>query len=170
MNDAHPYSPPALNAIDNKCPLAEDLQLAPWPPQYRAATPPKYYGDSDPHIFLMCYKAAIALSGGDDATLAKSFIIWLDGATANWYARLHHDPYAHCSTSKRSSRLISKFLSRAQHRRRFLIMCTIWKRVAAWILPNVPLVKSIGPGSIWWSSHQASHNGVARWTTSQPSH
>jgi hypothetical protein len=36
----------------------------------------------------MSYEATIALSGGDDTTLAKSFIISLMNAAANWYARL----------------------------------------------------------------------------------
>jgi hypothetical protein len=36
----------------------------------------------------MSYKAAIASSGGDDTTLAKSFIISLKNAAANWYSRL----------------------------------------------------------------------------------
>jgi hypothetical protein len=36
----------------------------------------------------MCYEAAIALAGGDEATLAKSLIISLEDVTANWYSRL----------------------------------------------------------------------------------
>jgi hypothetical protein len=36
----------------------------------------------------MCYKAAIASAGGDEATLAKSLIISLVDATSNWYSRL----------------------------------------------------------------------------------
>jgi hypothetical protein len=47
------------------------MQLAPRPLQYRAAAPPKYHGDIDPHKFLMCNEAAIASAGGHDATLAK---------------------------------------------------------------------------------------------------
>jgi hypothetical protein len=35
----------------------------------------------------MCYEAAITPAGGDEATLAKSFIISLEDATTNWYAR-----------------------------------------------------------------------------------
>jgi hypothetical protein len=76
------------NNINSKCPLADNLQLAPWPPQYRAAPLPKYYGESDPQKFLMSYEAAIALFGGDETTLAKSFIISLKNVVANWYARL----------------------------------------------------------------------------------
>jgi hypothetical protein len=36
----------------------------------------------------MCYEAAIALAGGDKANLAKSLIISLEDAAANWYSRL----------------------------------------------------------------------------------
>jgi hypothetical protein len=36
----------------------------------------------------MCYEDTIALSGGDDTTLAKSFIISLMSAAANLYAQL----------------------------------------------------------------------------------
>jgi hypothetical protein len=36
----------------------------------------------------MSYEAAIASSGGDNTTLAKSFIISLENAVVNWYARL----------------------------------------------------------------------------------
>jgi hypothetical protein len=88
MNKARPKPPSLFGAIDNKCPLTNDLQLATLPPQYRATTPPKYYGDSDPHKFLICYEATITSSRGDEATLAKSFIISLEGTIANWYVRL----------------------------------------------------------------------------------
>jgi hypothetical protein len=71
-----------------KSPLADNFQLAPWPLQYRAVTQLKYHGDTDPQKFLMCYEAAIASSGRDDATLVKSLIISLEGADANWYSRL----------------------------------------------------------------------------------
>jgi hypothetical protein len=36
----------------------------------------------------MSYEAAIALLGGDETTPAKSIIISLKNAAANWYARL----------------------------------------------------------------------------------
>jgi hypothetical protein len=36
----------------------------------------------------MCYEAAIACTGGDDATLTKSLIISLEDAAANWFLRL----------------------------------------------------------------------------------
>jgi hypothetical protein len=36
----------------------------------------------------MCYKDAIASTGGDEVTLAKSLIISLEVVVANWYSRL----------------------------------------------------------------------------------
>jgi hypothetical protein len=50
--------------------------------------PPKYHSNIDPRKFLICYEAAIASAGGDEATLAKSPIISLEDAAANWYSKL----------------------------------------------------------------------------------
>jgi hypothetical protein len=36
----------------------------------------------------MSYEAVIASAGGDEATLAKSLIILLEDAAANWYTML----------------------------------------------------------------------------------
>jgi hypothetical protein len=55
---------------------------------YRVVPPPKYHGNTDPHKFLMCHEAAIASTGGDEATLAKSLVISLEDEAANWYSRL----------------------------------------------------------------------------------
>jgi hypothetical protein len=95
----HPSSPPSqnqffqpppplphLDTMDLKSPLANHLQLAPWPSHYRATPPPKYHGNIDPRKFLMCYETAIASAGVDEATLAKSFIISLEDDAVNWYS------------------------------------------------------------------------------------
>jgi hypothetical protein len=87
----HPLQPPLLPQMcttDPKSPLVEHLQLTLWPLHYRAATPPKYHSNTEPHKFPMCYEAAIASTGGDEATLTKSLIISLEDAAANWYSRL----------------------------------------------------------------------------------
>jgi hypothetical protein len=76
------------NNISSKCPVTDNLQLAPWLTQYRVAPQPKYYGESDPQKFLMSYEAATTSFRGDETTLAKSFIISLKNAAANWYATL----------------------------------------------------------------------------------
>jgi hypothetical protein len=80
--------PQQMGTIDPKSPLVEHLQLALWPLHYRAVPPPKYHGNKDPRKFLMCYEAAIASAGGDEATLAKSLTISLEDAAVNWYSRL----------------------------------------------------------------------------------
>jgi hypothetical protein len=55
---------------------------------YRVVPPPNYHGNTDPRKFHMCYEAAIAIAGGDEATLTKFLTISLEDATANWYSRL----------------------------------------------------------------------------------
>jgi hypothetical protein len=83
-----PPPPLQLDTTDPKSPLAKHLQLVSWPTNFRATSPPKYHRNTDPRKFLMCYEAAIASAGEDEATLAKSFIISLEDATTNWYSRL----------------------------------------------------------------------------------
>jgi hypothetical protein len=39
-------------------------------------------------MFFMSYEAAIALFGGDETTLTKSFITSLENVATNWYATL----------------------------------------------------------------------------------
>jgi hypothetical protein len=75
--------PPQFGTTDPKSPLANHLQVAPWPPLYRATPSPKCHGNADPRKFLMSYEAVIASAGGDETTLAKSLIISLEDATTN---------------------------------------------------------------------------------------
>jgi hypothetical protein len=77
-----------VNYLDERSPLAPHLQVSPWPTNFRAGTYPKYNGSTDPAQYIMSYQVAIASSGGDDATMAKSFIIALEGPTLTWYTRL----------------------------------------------------------------------------------
>jgi hypothetical protein len=86
--EIHQQDPPQYGTTDLKSPLTDNLQLVPWPPQYRSTSPPKYHGDTDPLKFPMCYEAAIASAGGDNTTLAKSLIISLEGTIGNCYSRL----------------------------------------------------------------------------------
>ena len=51
----------------------------PKPSNYMVRNWPKYNGKADPSQFIMSYKVAVASSGGDDNTMAKSFIITLEG-------------------------------------------------------------------------------------------
>jgi hypothetical protein len=88
-----PLIPPAvafqgINYLDERSPLASQLQASPWPANFRAGTNPRYNGSTDPTQYIMSYQVAIATSGGDDTTMAKSFIITLKGPALNWYTRL----------------------------------------------------------------------------------
>jgi hypothetical protein len=85
--------PPALTSVtsktlDPKSPLSEGIQTSPWPVTYKLITLPKYNGKSDPRQFIMSFEAAIALAGGNDSVLAKSFIIAAEGDTLAWYSML----------------------------------------------------------------------------------
>jgi hypothetical protein len=77
-----------VNYLDERSPLAPHLQVSPWPANFRAGTYPKYNGSTDPAQYIMSYQVAVASSGGDDATMAKSFIIALEGLALTWYTRL----------------------------------------------------------------------------------
>jgi hypothetical protein len=78
---AFPHAAPfqGVNYLDERSPLAPHLQVTPWPANFRAGTYPKYNGSTDPAQYIMSYQVAIASFGGDDATMAKSFIIALEG-------------------------------------------------------------------------------------------
>jgi hypothetical protein len=77
-----------VNYLDERSPLAPHLQVTPWPANFRVGTYPKYNGSTDPAQYIMSYQVTVASSGGDDATMAKSFIIALEGPALTWYTRL----------------------------------------------------------------------------------
>jgi hypothetical protein len=77
-----------INYLDERSPLAPQLQVSPWPANFRAGTYPKYNSSTDPAQYIMSYQVAVASSGGDDATMAKSFIIALEGPALTWYTML----------------------------------------------------------------------------------
>jgi hypothetical protein len=88
-----PFIPPVIafqgiNYLEEWSPLDPQLQASPWPANFRADTYPKYNGTTDPAQYIMSYQVAVASSRGDDATMAKSFIIALEGPTMTWYTRL----------------------------------------------------------------------------------
>jgi hypothetical protein len=62
--------------------------VSPWPANFRAGTYPKYNYNTDPAQYIMSYQVAVASSGGDDTTMAKSLIIALEGPALTWYTRL----------------------------------------------------------------------------------
>jgi hypothetical protein len=77
-----------VNYLDERSPLAPHLQVSPWLANFRAGTYPKYNGSTDLAQYIMSYQVVVASSGGDDATMAKSFIIALEGPALTWYTRL----------------------------------------------------------------------------------
>jgi hypothetical protein len=77
-----------VNYLDERSPLAPHLQVTPWPANFRAGTYPKYNGSTDPAQYIMSYQVAVASSRGDDAMMAKSFIIALEGPALTWFTRL----------------------------------------------------------------------------------
>jgi hypothetical protein len=62
------------NYLNERSPLALQLQASPWSANFRADTYPKYNGSTDPAQYIMSYQVVVASSGGDDATMAKSFV------------------------------------------------------------------------------------------------
>jgi hypothetical protein len=77
-----------INYLDERSPLAPQLQFSPWPSNFKAGAYPKYNGNTDPTQYIMSYQVAVASSRGDNTTMAKSFIIALQGPTLAWYTRL----------------------------------------------------------------------------------
>jgi hypothetical protein len=77
-----------INYLDEQSPLAPQLQASPWPANFRAGTYPRYNGSTDPVQYIMSYQVAVASSRGYDVTMAKSFIIALEGPALTWYTRL----------------------------------------------------------------------------------
>jgi hypothetical protein len=73
-----------INYLDERSPLTLQLQVSPWPANFRAGTYPKYNGSTDPAQYIMSSQVIVASSGGDDATMAKSFIIVLEGPAFTW--------------------------------------------------------------------------------------
>jgi hypothetical protein len=88
-----PFVPPTaafqgINYLDERSPLAPQLQAWPWPANFRAGTYPKYNGSTDLAQYIMSYQDVVTSSRGDNATMAKSFIIALECPTLTWYTRL----------------------------------------------------------------------------------
>jgi hypothetical protein len=60
---------------DPKSPLTQILQTKSWPLEYKPQNLPRYDGSVDPRQFIMSYEAIMVVAGGDEYTMAKSFII-----------------------------------------------------------------------------------------------
>jgi hypothetical protein len=68
-----------INYLDQRSPLAPQLQASPWSANFRVGTYLKYNDNTDLAQYIMSYQVIVASSRGDDATMAKSFIIALEG-------------------------------------------------------------------------------------------
>ena len=76
--------PPPVNLpFDPTSPLSVALQRTSWPLGYKPTQLPKYNATTDPTQFLMAYEATIASAGGDDSTMAKSFVMACKGSVDN---------------------------------------------------------------------------------------
>jgi hypothetical protein len=64
-----------INYLDERSPLAPQLQVSPWPANFRTGTYPKYNGSTDLTQYIMSYQP-------------NSFIIAFEGPTLTWYTRL----------------------------------------------------------------------------------
>jgi hypothetical protein len=61
--------------MDPESSLSIGLQIAPWPPNFKSVSLPKYNGFGNSTQFLMRYESVVNSAGGDDVALAISFII-----------------------------------------------------------------------------------------------
>jgi len=80
----HRNQPPPI-PYDPKSPLIQILQTKNWPLEYKPHNLPRYDGSIDPRQFVMSYEAAVAAAGGDEYTIAKSFIIIARDIAQSWY-------------------------------------------------------------------------------------
>jgi hypothetical protein len=47
-----------INYLNERSPLAPQLQVSPWPANFRAGTYPKYNGSTDPAQYIMSYQVS----------------------------------------------------------------------------------------------------------------
>jgi hypothetical protein len=66
-----------INYLDERSPLAPQLQASPWPTNFRAGTYPKYNGSTDPTQYIMSYQVVVTSFGGDDTTMAVTPLVLL---------------------------------------------------------------------------------------------
>jgi hypothetical protein len=71
----------------------------------------------------MCYEAAIASGGGDEATLAKSLIISLEDVVANWYSRIPSGCIYSCQQLKEKFMINSQGFQAELHMKEDFLSC-----------------------------------------------
>jgi hypothetical protein len=75
------------SAYDPTSPLSKELQLYPWPADYK----PRilvFDGRTNPRKFHVSYETAITSAGGDAQILAKSLIMAVEDIAHDWYTSL----------------------------------------------------------------------------------
>jgi hypothetical protein len=109
----------------------------------------------------VCYEASIASAGGDDTTLTKSFIISLENAATNWYAKLQLRSIT--SWGQLKDKFLVNFWGflELSTKEDFFVMPTIWKGNNVKFLSEVSLSQSTSPGGLRRASHNASHKSTA---------
>jgi hypothetical protein len=75
-------------AFDDASPLAAELQTTPWSSSYKPPQLPMYDEHSNPKQFLMSYEATISSYGGNNAVMAKSFVMAVRSVAQTWYSSL----------------------------------------------------------------------------------
>jgi hypothetical protein len=70
--------------VDPESPLSIGFEIAPWPPKFKPVSLPKYNDFRNSRQFHMRNESTVNSAGGDDVTLAKSFIIACEGPVLNW--------------------------------------------------------------------------------------
>lgn len=76
-----------FDGFDPSSPLSMELQLHPWPANYKPKMP-AYNGRTNPKKFIANYETAIYSAGGDANTLAKSLILSMEDIASGWYGSL----------------------------------------------------------------------------------
>lgn len=73
---------------DPKAPLCPGLQSISWPQGFKMPQITPYNGKTDPKAFIMSFEAAIQSVKGDEAIMAKIFVMAMTGITCTWYTTL----------------------------------------------------------------------------------
>uniref|UniRef100_A0A0A8Z6P4 Retrotransposon gag domain-containing protein n=1 Tax=Arundo donax TaxID=35708 RepID=A0A0A8Z6P4_ARUDO len=76
-------------------PLSAGIQVTEWPKGFHTNKIPLYDGSKPSWEFILGYKAAVASAGGDDATMAKAFVLTARGIVFTWYSKLPSEAYIH---------------------------------------------------------------------------
>jgi hypothetical protein len=165
------YIPPPLqfNTTDPKSPLANHLQLAPWPPYYRA---------SPTQISWKCQPSQISY-------VLRSYCSYIRRRRNHPHQILNHFLGGRCrklvfqdparmhlflaAVERKVLAQFPRFSSGAQLGRRFSIMHLGRKRNTPQFLPEVLTNESTRPGDIRRSSHHTSYQSLACGTAAHPS-